>query len=42
MEYYDVSLEILSGYEAQDPESIYAANLKACNNFQQYSGKNAE
>lgn len=42
MEYFDVSLEILSGYETFDPESIFTANLKACNNYQVYSGKNAE
>lgn len=42
MEYHDVSLEILSGYETFDPESIFTANLKACNNYQVYSGKNAE
>ena len=41
MEYFDVSLEILSGYETFDPESIFTANLKACNNYQVYSGKNA-
>ena len=32
----------MSGYETFDPESIFAANLKACNNYQVYSGKNAE
>jgi intraflagellar transport protein 56 len=32
----------LSGYETFDPESIFTANLKACNNYQVYSGKNAE
>ena len=42
MEYFDVSLEILTGYENFDPESIFAANLKACNNYQLYNGKNAE
>ena len=42
MEYFDVSLEILTGYENFDPESIFAANLKACNNYQLYNGKSAE
>lgn len=42
LEYFDVSLEILTGYENFDPESIFAANLKACNNYQLYNGKNAE
>jgi intraflagellar transport protein 56 len=42
MEYFDVSMEILSGYLNFDPQSIYATNLKACNNYQLYSGKNAE
>ena len=42
MEYFDVSLEILTGYENYDPESIFAANLKACNHYQLYNGKNAE
>jgi len=32
----------LSGYETFEPESIFTANLKACNNYQVYSGKNAE
>ena len=42
MEYFDVSLQILTGYENYDPESIFAANLKACNHYQLYNGKNAE
>lgn len=42
MEYFDVSLEILTGYENHDPESIFGANLKACNHYQLYNGKNAE
>jgi intraflagellar transport protein 56 len=42
LEYFDVSLEILTGYESFNPESIFAANLKACNNYQLCNGKNAE
>lgn len=32
----------MTGYENYDPESIFAANLKACNHYQLYNGKNAE
>jgi intraflagellar transport protein 56 len=42
MDYYDVSLEILSAYLAQNPTSIIAVNLKACNQYQIYNGKQAE
>jgi intraflagellar transport protein 56 len=42
MDYYDVSLEILSAYLAQNPHSIIAVNLKACNQYQVYNGKQAE
>jgi len=42
MDYYDVSLEILSAYLAQNPQSIIAVNLKACNQYQVYNGKQAE
>lgn len=42
MDYYDVSLEILSAYLAQNPQSIIAVNLKACNQYQIYNGKQAE
>ena len=35
------SLDILQGYLNYDPKSIIATNLKACNNFQLYSGKGA-
>ena len=42
-EFYDVSLEVLQQeYLAKYPESIYATNLKACNNYELYTGKNAE
>jgi intraflagellar transport protein 56 len=33
MDYYDVSLEILSAYLNQHPTSVMAINLKACNQF---------
>ena len=42
MDYYDVSLEILSAYLAQNPQSIIAVNLRACNQYQVYNGKQAE
>ena len=42
MDYYDVSLEILSAYLAHNPTSIIAVNLKACNQYQVYNGKQAE
>lgn len=42
MDYYDVSLEILQSYLTQQPTSVIATNLKACNQFQLYSGKAAE
>lgn len=42
MDYYDVSSEILSAYLAQNPHSIIAVNLKACNQYQVYNGKQAE
>ncbi len=31
LDYYDVSLEILSAYLNTHPTSVIAANLKACN-----------
>jgi len=31
MDYYDVSLEILSAFLNQHPTSVMAVNLKACN-----------
>ena len=42
MDYYDVSLEILSVYLGLYPDSIVGVNLKACNHFQLYNGKAAE
>jgi intraflagellar transport protein 56 len=42
LDYYDVSLEILSAYLSQVPHSIIGINLKACNHFQLYNGKTAE
>lgn len=42
LDYYDVSLEILSVYLQAHPESIFAANLKACNHFRLYNGRAAE
>jgi intraflagellar transport protein 56 len=42
MEYFDVSLEILSVYLGLVPDSIVCINLKACNHYQLYNGKSAE
>jgi intraflagellar transport protein 56 len=42
LDYYDVALEILQSYLAQQPNSITAVNLKACSHFQLYNGKAAE
>jgi intraflagellar transport protein 56 len=42
LDYYDVSLEILSVYLNQNPTSVIALNLKACNNYQLYNGKTSE
>jgi intraflagellar transport protein 56 len=42
LDYYDVSLEILSVYLQAYPSSAVAMNLKACNNFRLYNGKAAE
>jgi intraflagellar transport protein 56 len=41
-DYYDVSLEILQVYLQQNPESVIAVNLKACNHFRLYNGKGGE
>lgn len=38
LDYYDVSLEILSVYLQTHPESAIAINLKACNHFRLYNG----
>ena len=42
MDYYDVAQEILNAYLTTNPNSVIAVNLKACNQFQLYSGKAAE
>ncbi len=39
LEYYDVSLEVLSIYLQVVPDSFSAINLKACNLFRLYNGK---
>mmetsp|Transcript_4337 Transcript_4337/g.10363 ORF Transcript_4337/g.10363 Transcript_4337/m.10363 type:complete len:565 (+) Transcript_4337:163-1857(+) len=42
LDYYDVSLEILQVYLQQNPDSVVAINLKACNHFRLYNGKAGE
>ncbi|CAM9752583.1 unnamed protein product, partial [Discosporangium mesarthrocarpum] len=42
LDYYEVSLEILSVYLQAHPDSAAAANLKACNVFRLYNGKAAD
>lgn len=42
LDYYDVSLEILSVYLQAFPDSLLGVNLKACNHFRLYNGKAAE
>jgi intraflagellar transport protein 56 len=42
LDYYDVSLEVLSSFLAQNPASILGMNLRACNHYQLYNGKTAE
>jgi len=42
LDYYDVSHEVLNIYLHANPNSIIAANLKACNHFRMYNGKAAE
>lgn len=42
LDYYDVALEILQTYLANQPHSITAVNLKACSHYQLYNGKAAE
>lgn len=41
LDYFDVSSEILQTYLQQHPNSAAAVNLKACNLFKQYGGKDA-
>lgn len=40
-DYYDVSLELLAVYLASHPDSFFASNLKACNQYRLYSGYEA-
>jgi hypothetical protein len=42
LDYYDVSLEILSAYLTNHEDSAIAINLKACNHYKLYDGKAAE
>lgn len=42
LDYYDVSLDILAPYLTAYPDSGIAINLKACNHYKLYDGKNAE
>lgn len=42
LDYYDVSLEVLTLYLNQYPDSATAVNLKACNHFKLYNGRSAE
>lgn len=42
LDYYDVAAELLQTYISQQPNSIVAINLKACNTFRLYNGKAAE
>lgn len=42
LDYYDVSLDILAPYLSAYPDSGIAINLKACNHYKLYDGKNAE
>ena len=42
LDYYDVSLEILTVYLQAHPDSALGVNLKACNHFRLYNGKAAE
>lgn len=42
LDYYDVSLEVLSVYLQHYPDSVTASNLKACNHFRLFNGKAAE
>ena len=42
LDYYDVSLEILSVYLQAFPDSSFAVNLKACNQSKLFNGRSAE
>ena len=41
LDYYDVSDEVLAAYLAEYSDSPIALNLKACNHFRQYDGREA-
>lgn len=41
LDYYDVSDEVLAAYLAEYADSPIALNLKACNHFRQYDGREA-
>lgn len=42
LDYYEISLELLTPYLAVHKDSAIAINLKACNHFKLYDGKEAE
>jgi len=42
LDYYDHSQDVLKPYLEAHPDSATAINLKACNHFRLYNGKNAE
>ncbi|VDN02069.1 unnamed protein product [Thelazia callipaeda] len=42
LDYYDISLEVLQLYLHENPDSLSAINLKACNLSKLYNGKAAE
>ena len=42
LDFFDISLEVLSSYLQKHPDSPTALNLRACNIFKTYSGKKAE
>nr|CAG4641626.1 EOG090X04LA [Eurycercus lamellatus] len=42
LDYYDVSQEVLAVYLQKKPDSLIAANLKACNVYRLYNGRSAE
>jgi len=42
LDYYDVSLEILTAYLQAHPDSAIAINLKACNHYKLFDGKAAQ
>lgn len=41
-EFYEISQDVVQKYLATNPDSIVASNLKACNMYQIYGGKEAE